>query len=240
MTPSARPAELLAATIPMFIPVVHPGQRKVLDLGCGAVRTLSELPLSNDAIRVGLDLDPQSVKAVQRGAADAFFAAGDGHVLPFRSDYFDLVIAKGAFQLMNIPVALREVHRVLRPGGQVWMTLCPLRATAMRILADLRTGRLQDALYQTYVIVNGLMLEHVGWQFGFPFNRRRTESFQTVRGMTRALERAGFADVQYELRSRGPGYEAQDRKFGDVFAVAAHKKGGLGERRMGSAQAGSD
>jgi ubiquinone/menaquinone biosynthesis C-methylase UbiE len=225
VTARPKPATLLAATIPMILPVLNPGQRKVLDLGCGANRTLCELPLPTDAVRVGLDVDAATLQVAHRDMVDVHFAAGDAHVLPFRSGYFDLVISKVTFPLLDIPVALREVHRILRPGGQVWMTLHPFVMTGMRILTDVKTGRIQDAVYQGYVIVNGLMLEYTGRQFRFPLNRRRVESFQTVRGITRALLRGGFTDVRFEMRRRGPGYEAQDRRLGAVFAVAASRPG---------------
>lgn len=220
---ASKPGTLLAATIPMILPVLNAGHRKVLDLGCGANRTLRELPLPAAAVRVGLDVDAETVKVAHRDMADVHFAAGDAHRLPFRSEYFDLVISKVTFPLLNIPVALREVHRVLRPTGQVWMTLHPFVMTGRRLVADLKTGRVRDAVYQTYAIVNGLLLEYMGWQVRYPLNRRRVESFQTVRGITRALLGAGFADVQFEMRSRGAGYEAQDRRLGHVFAVAASK-----------------
>jgi ubiquinone/menaquinone biosynthesis C-methylase UbiE len=222
VTPAAQPARLLASTVPI-LPLLDKPFRTVLDLGCGSNPTVQALSLPGGAIRVGLDLDPEAVKVAQRQASGARFAAADGHVLPFRSGCFDLVIAKGAFQLMDIPVALREVNRVLCKGGQVWMTICPLRAVAMRIVADLQTARLQDAIYQSYAIVNGLLLDLVGRQFPYPFNRRRVESFQTVRGIARALVRAGFAEVRFELRKRDPGHEATDRRFGRVFAVTAKK-----------------
>jgi ubiquinone/menaquinone biosynthesis C-methylase UbiE len=209
----------------MILPVLDRSVRSVLDLGCGGSRTLRSLSLPDDAMLVGLDVDAETLQAAHRDDSGALFAVGDGHVLPFRSDSFDLVISKVTLPLMNIPVALREVHRVLRVGGGVWMTLHPFTMTAMRMLADVKGIRIQDLVYQGYAIVNGLLLDLVGRQFPYPLNRRRVESFQTVKGITRALVGAGFSDVQFEMRSRGPGYEHKDKQFGDVFAVAAYKRG---------------
>jgi len=209
--------------MPVILPVLDRPFHAVLDIGCGESGTLSALSLPDSAIRVGLDVDAESMKAAQRHAADVHFAAGDGHVLPFRTASFDLVISKVAFPYLNIPVAIREVHRVLGAGGTVWMTLHPLAMTAMRILGDIKAARLQDAVYQSYAIVNGLLLAVAGRQFPYPFNRRRMESFQTVRGIANALHAAGFTDVRFERRKRGPGYESSDRRLGKVFAVSARK-----------------
>ena len=218
-----RAGALLAATAPMILPVLDSEYRRVLDLGCGMNDTLSKLALPDRALRVGLDVAADEIKAAHRMIADVRYAVGDGHALPFRAGAFDLVISKVALPYMNIPVALRDIHRVLREGGQVWTTLHPLRMAAMRILRALKTGRLKDVVHQSYAILNGWTLENWGRQFRYPLNRRRIESLQTIGGIARALLSAGFSDVRFEVRSRGPGYADDDRQLGEVFAVAARK-----------------
>jgi ubiquinone/menaquinone biosynthesis C-methylase UbiE len=219
-----QPATLLTATMPSILPVVREAHRRVLDLGCGRGDTLEELSLPRGAFRVGMDVEANAVKtgARQRGAAIRF-VAGDGHRLPFTSGFFDLVISRVAFPYMNIPVTLAEVARVLRGGGQVWMTLHPVRMAATRILASLKAGRIHDVVYQGYAVANGLALAYLGRQFRYPLNRRRIESVQTLRGAVRALSDAGFSEVQFERRSRGPGHEDADARYGRVFAVAGRK-----------------
>jgi hypothetical protein len=103
------------------------------------------------------------------------------------------------------------------------MTLHPMRMAAMRIVSSLKAGRLQDVIYQGYAIANGLTLAYLGKQFRFPLNRKRFESVQTLRGTVRALSGAGFTDVQFERRSRGPGQEEADANNGTIFVVAARK-----------------
>ncbi|MGH7522450.1 MAG: class I SAM-dependent methyltransferase, partial [Gemmatimonadales bacterium] len=172
----------------------------------------------------GMDVDAKAVKigARERGSAIRF-VVGDGHRLPFRSGFFDLVISRVAFPYMDIPVTLGEVARVLRGGGQVWMTLHPMRMAATRILSSLKAGRIHDVVYQSYAVANGLTLAYLGRQFRFPLNRKRIESVQTLRGAVRALSDAGFSDMQFERRSRGRGHEDADATYGSVFVVAARK-----------------
>jgi SAM-dependent methyltransferase len=49
---------------------------------------------------------------------------GSGQQLPFKSSTFDLVIATGVFEFFPEPrEAAREIHRVLRPGGQLMISV---------------------------------------------------------------------------------------------------------------------
>lgn len=219
-----QPATLLTAIMPSILPVVREADRRVLDLGCQRGDLLEELALPRDAVRVGMDVDAGAVKtgARQRGATVRFVVA-DGHGLPFPSGFFDLVISRVAFPYLNIPIALREVARVLRSGGRLWMTLHPMRMAGMRILGSLKAGRLHDVAYQSYAVANGLALTYLGRQFRYPLNRRHMESVQTLQGAARALSEAGFASIEFERKARGPGHEDEDARNGAVFAVAASK-----------------
>ena len=219
-----QPATLLGAIVPSILPVIRDGYRRVLDLGCQRGDTLAELTLPPGAVRVGMDLDVDAVKTgVRERGTVVRFVVGDGHRLPFTSGFFDLVISRVAFPYMDMPVTFAEVARVLRGGGQVWMTLHPMRMAVTRMLASLKAGRLHDIVYQGYAVANGLTLAYLGRQFRFPLNRRRMESVQTLQGTARALSAAGFTDVQFERRYRGAGYEEEDARYGSVFAVAARK-----------------
>ena len=49
---------------------------------------------------------------------------GTGQQLPFKADSFDLVIATGVFEFFAEPrVAAAEIHRVLRPGGSLLLSV---------------------------------------------------------------------------------------------------------------------
>ncbi len=53
-----------------------------------------------------------------RGAANVAFAAGDVDALPFRDGAFDAVTCRiAAHHFANVGTAVRQVYRVLRPGG---------------------------------------------------------------------------------------------------------------------------
>lgn len=101
-----------------------PGQR-VLDVGCGtgslAVRTRQRHP---GVEVVALDPDPKALAIARRKATragvDVRFEEGFGDALPFADGSFDRIFS--SLMLHHLPLEtkqgmLREVARVLRPGG---------------------------------------------------------------------------------------------------------------------------
>src|SRR5205807_3453184 len=55
-----------------------------------------------------------------RGAANVEFVAGDAGALPFRDESFDVVTCRtAAHHFADVPAAVRQIHRVLRPGGSL-------------------------------------------------------------------------------------------------------------------------
>jgi SAM-dependent methyltransferase len=115
---SALAGGLLLESVPLA------GARRVLDLACGTGFPLLELAerLGPGAFVAGLDpWAPALLRArakVVRWRASAGVVRGNGAVLPFRSGAFDLVVSNlGVNNFDDAAGALRECHRVLKPGG---------------------------------------------------------------------------------------------------------------------------
>jgi demethylmenaquinone methyltransferase/2-methoxy-6-polyprenyl-1,4-benzoquinol methylase len=99
---------------------LHRGQR-VLDLAAGTGVSTAELERSG-AFAVGCDFSLGMLRAgkAARGRRSVRFVAGDGMQLPFADGVFDAAtIAFGLRNIADVRTALRELARVVRPGGRL-------------------------------------------------------------------------------------------------------------------------
>lgn len=99
----------------------------ILDVGCGGGKTVSKLTtIATEGKVCGLDYSSASV-AVAKGTNRPWIEMGrveirEGSVsqLPFTADMFDLVTAvETHFWWPDLPGDMREVRRVLKPGGRL-------------------------------------------------------------------------------------------------------------------------
>jgi ubiquinone/menaquinone biosynthesis C-methylase UbiE len=103
---------------------LRPGER-LLDLGCGTGALLLELVRKGASHRLsGLDLSPAMLARAQATLPKTVhLAAGDVGALPWQANSLDVVVSSSSFHYWAYPEqALREVRRVLRPGGRVVLT----------------------------------------------------------------------------------------------------------------------
>jgi ubiquinone/menaquinone biosynthesis methyltransferase len=95
---------------------VQPGER-ALDLACGTGDIASELAARGASV-VGLDVTYRMLQLARTKAPSMPFICGDMTSLPFRDAEFDIVsTGYGLRNVPDLPLALREIYRVLRPGG---------------------------------------------------------------------------------------------------------------------------
>ena len=99
----------------------------VLDLGCGAgfdAFVAAEL-VGREGRVAGIDLSPEMLAVAESGRAAAGlsnveFRQADVEALPFPDASFDVAMSNGVLNLIpDKPAALREVFRVLKPGGRL-------------------------------------------------------------------------------------------------------------------------
>ncbi|MGW4891941.1 SAM-dependent methyltransferase [Kitasatospora sp. NPDC004240] len=126
---------------------LKPGDR-ALDLGCGSGAPSIRLARSTGARVVGVTNSAVQIEAAVRAAREAgvadrvSFSCADATVLDFEADSFDAVLMiESIFHLPDRLGALREVARVLRPGGRVALTdlldLDPAPAPMEQAVGDL-------------------------------------------------------------------------------------------------------
>jgi ubiquinone/menaquinone biosynthesis C-methylase UbiE len=89
-----------------------------LDVGCGTGR-LSGTMRDRGVRYVGLDASAGLLKEARQNTGGQFIQ-GDAHVLPIPDEQFDRVVAFGVlYHLADWRQTLREMRRVVRPGGRV-------------------------------------------------------------------------------------------------------------------------
>ena len=108
-----------------FVPVLERPESRVLDICCGTgdqtAALLSARPADGEPV-TGLDFSPEMLARARAKFphANVQWVEGDAMRLPFADGSFDLVTAAFGFRnLTDYTAGLRELHRVLRPGGQI-------------------------------------------------------------------------------------------------------------------------
>ena len=94
---------------------------RMLDVGCGNGALLCQLR-ERIALGVGVDTSRPMVECASRRAAtfpSLRFETIDGPVLPFPDGAFDLVSSFLSFRYLDWDPMLREIRRVLAPGGRL-------------------------------------------------------------------------------------------------------------------------
>jgi ubiquinone/menaquinone biosynthesis C-methylase UbiE len=97
---------------------------RVLDVATGGGHTALAFAAGVRRV-VAYDLTEPMLAAARahvraRGAANVDFVAGDAGALPFRDESFDVVTCRtAAHHFGDVAGAVRQIHRVLRPGGSL-------------------------------------------------------------------------------------------------------------------------
>jgi ubiquinone/menaquinone biosynthesis C-methylase UbiE len=177
------------------MPTIEPGERSILEIGCGIGQMFVASRPAKDVSAVGIDVDFDALKYGNERYDCVEFVQASGESLPFADNSFDLIISRVSIPLMNVPQAIREVARTVKPGGRIWLSLLPLALVRERLKTDARQLRLKDFVMSIYIIINGLILHSTGRVVPFA-PTGAYESFQTSRRMRTLLRQAGFSDIE--------------------------------------------
>ena len=112
-----------ARELAFAMPHLRPGMQ-VLDCGCGPGSiTIGVAEAVAPGQVTGLDVEPRQIEAAralarERGVGNIRFESGSIYELPFPDASFDAAVAHFVIEHVREPIrALREMRRVLKPGG---------------------------------------------------------------------------------------------------------------------------
>jgi len=171
--------------------VVWPGDR-VLDACCGT-GDLAVAAERRGGRVVGLDFSPRMLERARRKSGAIEWIQGDALALPFSDGEFDAAtVGFGVRNLADLEDGLRQLARVLRPGGK----LAVLEITRP-------TGLLRPFFrlwFDVLVPFAGRVLPGGQAYTYLPASVRR---FPGADDLSVLLEAAGFEDVRYRLLGGG-------------------------------------
>jgi demethylmenaquinone methyltransferase/2-methoxy-6-polyprenyl-1,4-benzoquinol methylase len=171
--------------------VVWPGDR-VLDACCGTGDLAVECERRGGRV-VGLDFSEPMLARARKKSGAIEWVQGDALALPFENGAFDAAtIGFGVRNLADLEGGLRELARILRPGGK----LAVLEITRPRGLLKPFFRLWFDVL----VPLAGRVLPGGKAYTYLPASVRR---FPGPDDLSALLERAGFEDVRYRLLGGG-------------------------------------
>jgi SAM-dependent methyltransferase len=199
-----------ARAMPPIVPARH---KRILDVGCGMGQTLIASQLPSDTEAYGVDCDSEAIEAGRLLApANVKLLCARGEELPFETAYFDLVFSRVALPYMDINKALREICRVLKAGGDFWLTLHRASTLFSRAKRSVWAGDVKSTAGSAYVLLNGVLFNYLGVQLSF---LGRKETFQTVGGILRATKRAGLIcpgvcrDTHFIVQGQKPSHQQE-------------------------------
>jgi demethylmenaquinone methyltransferase / 2-methoxy-6-polyprenyl-1,4-benzoquinol methylase len=171
--------------------VVRPGDR-VLDAACGTGDlALAALEAGGDV--TGLDFSERMLERARRKSDAIEWIRGDVLALPFDDATFDAAtIGFGIRNVEDLDGVLRELARVLRPGGR----LAVLELTRP-------TGVLRPFFRLWFDVLIPLAGKVLPGGVAYSYLPASVRRFPGPDDLAGALRRAGFADVGYRLLAGG-------------------------------------
>jgi demethylmenaquinone methyltransferase / 2-methoxy-6-polyprenyl-1,4-benzoquinol methylase len=165
---------------------------RVLDVACGTGDLAVEAQRAGAAV-TGLDFSGEMLARARRKAPELDWVQGDALALPFEDASFDAAtVGFGVRNFDDLDAGLRELRRVLRPGGRVAVLEITQPRGLLRVFYSLWFDRIVPLLGK--VLPGGAAYTYL------PASVRR---FPAADELARRLESAGFGAIEVRLFAGG-------------------------------------
>ena len=176
---------------------IRPGDR-VLDLACGTGDVTWRIAQrAHRGEVIGADINADMMRQAEpkrpEGVDTVHFVEADAADLPFPDAAFDRVTCVYAGRgFPDWPAVIREVHRVLKPGGHFW-----------NLDFARPPNRAWDAVYRSWMTVSGAALGTAlhGHPLTYIYIPASMKAYPGQRWLDGQLREAGFETELYETRA---------------------------------------
>jgi demethylmenaquinone methyltransferase/2-methoxy-6-polyprenyl-1,4-benzoquinol methylase len=187
-----------AKTAREFAGILKRADARVLDLCCGTGDLAFALARDTKAQIVGADFSAamlvrarEKAATQQNGTGRVTFVEADALKLPFADGSFDLVTTAFGFRnLANYEAGLREIARVLKPGGS--LGILEFTEPAPGIMGDLYRFYCQKVLPK----IGGMIS---GDSFAYSYLPKSVARFFRPDELAGLMKQCGYRDVKYRL-----------------------------------------
>jgi len=202
--------------------------KKILDVGCGTGDTVLELTkkVGSKGKAVGIDFSEEGIEKAKKKAVElglekvTEFRVADAEELPFKDNYFDVVISECVVCLTpDKQKALSEKTRVLKPGGKIVMHDVVSRAPmpkAVQTNPKLYCGCIGGAVGQDDYVkllkqaglteINAVDYSDKPAMSGYPISIKKALDSQILLAATGIEEEKDFQEMVNFVRNGGVGY----------------------------------
>jgi len=216
---------------------IQPGER-VLDVACGTgtlTRTVASRVGESGAVS-GVDINPGMLAVARRHSPGVDWREASAEALPYDENQFDAVVSQFGLMLFSDPyTALREMKRVLKPGGHLAVAVfgsldeLPVYSIMASIFERLIDPGIANALRLPFSMGNAdqlaLLLYEAEIRDPVIVTHEGTAHFDSIRDMVLADVRGWFPFAGIELGESA--IETVVREANKELAPFQNSHGGL-------------